>query len=76
MKNSVNFEVDTPKGKATLVEVYMTELGHLMAKIYYQTEKSWVNYRIGNISELTKTADIELLGPPIIRKAKSKKEVF
>ena len=68
-------EVDTPKGKATLVEVYITELGHLMAKIYYPKEKSWVNYRIGNISELARTADIELL-TPITKKIEVEKEVI
>lgn len=63
MKKSVNFEVDTPKGKATLVDVYVTELGYLMAKIYYQKDKKWINYKIANLEELTGVANIELLNP-------------
>ena len=46
-----------------------------MAKIYYPKEKSWVNYRIGNISELARTADIELL-TPITKKIEVEKEVI
>jgi hypothetical protein len=63
LKKSVNLKVETPKGKATLVEVYITELGHLMAKIYYPKEKVWLNYRIGNLEDLARTANIELLTP-------------
>mgnify|MGYP005847256015 CR=1 FL=1 len=63
LKKTINLKVETPNGRATLVEVYITELGHLMAKIYYPNEKAWVNYRIGNISELARTANIELLTP-------------
>ena len=75
MKKSVNLKVETPKGKATLVEVYITELGHLMAKIYYSKDKIWVNHRIGNLEELTRTANIELL-TPIDKKIKIEKEVI
>lgn len=53
--------MDTPKGKATLVEVYVTELGHLMAKVYHPNHKNWINYRIGNMDELVRNADMELL---------------
>ena len=38
MKNIVNSEVDTPDGKATLKEIYVTELGYIMAKLYYPAE--------------------------------------
>ena len=75
MKKSVNLKVGTPKGKATLVEVYITELGHLMAKIYYSKEKVWVNHRIGNLEELARAANIELL-TPIDKKIKVEKEVI
>lgn len=74
LKNSVKLAVDTPKGKATLVEVYVTELGHLMAKIYYSKEKIWVNHRIGNLEDLARTANIELL-TPISKKMNVTKEV-
>ncbi len=71
----MSLKVDTPKGKATLTEVYITELGHLMAKIYYSKDKIWVNYRIGSFEDLARTVDIELL-TPISKKIKIKKEVI
>ena len=59
MKKSVKLKVDTPKGKATLVDVYVTELGHLMAKVYHPTSKNWINYRIGDVGELVRNGDME-----------------
>lgn len=61
MKNSVCVEVDTPKGKATLVEVYVTELGYLMAKVYSSKDKVWTNYKIGEIDNLMETANMKVL---------------
>lgn len=75
MKESVNLKVKTPKGEANLVEVYITELGHLMAKIYYPKEKVWVNHIIGNLEDLARTANIELL-TPINKKINVKKGFF
>ena len=75
MKNSIRLKVDTPKGKATLVEVYITELGHLMAKIYYPKDKNWVNHRIGNMEDLIGTANIQLL-ENITKKLVVKKEII
>lgn len=71
----MSLKVDTPKGKATLTEVYITELGHLMARIYYPKDMTWTNYRIGSIEELARTVDIELL-TPFTKKIKLKKEVI
>lgn len=68
MKNSVCVEVETPKGKATLVEVYVTELGHLMAKVYSSKEKSWTNYKIGDIDNLMETADMKVLSSSVRKK--------
>lgn len=61
MKKFFNLEVETLKGKATLVDIYVTELGYLMAKIYFSKENICINYKIGNLEELVKTANIELL---------------
>jgi len=55
--------VDTPDGKATIVEVFITELGNLMAKLYYPSTKQFVNQKIGNIDDLTKASNIHLLSP-------------
>jgi hypothetical protein len=76
-------EVDTPKGKATLVEVYVTELGYLMAKVYSSKEKVWTNYKIGDIGNLMETANMKILSSKTTKKTifnrkseKEKKEVL
>ena len=61
MENSVCVEVETPKGRATLVKVYVTELGYLMAKVYHPNEKIWTNYKVGNITELMESANMKVL---------------
>ena len=61
MKNIVNSEVDTPDGKATLTEIYVTELGYIMVKLFYKKKKVFVNYKIGEISRLLKTENMNLL---------------
>lgn len=67
-------EVDTPKGKATLVNVYVTELGYLMAKVYYPKEKFWTNYKIGDIGSLMETANMKALSSSIIKSTLLKKK--
>lgn len=67
-------EVDTPKGKATLVEVYLTELGHLMAKVYHPKEKSWTNYKIGEISNLMESANMTVLSSTTTKRTVQKKK--
>ncbi len=52
MKNIVNSEVDTPDGKATLKEIYVTELGYIMAKVYYPKRGVFVNHKIGSLKNL------------------------
>ena len=61
MKNIVNSEVDTPDGKATLKEIYVTELGYIMAKIYYPEKSAFVNHRIGSIKNLLESERFSLL---------------
>jgi len=45
-------ELVTPDGVARLEKIYFTELGHVMAKIYYTKKKCWVRYRLGDIQEM------------------------
>jgi hypothetical protein len=52
LKNIVNSEVDTPDGKATLKEIYVTELGYIMAKVYYPKRGVFVNHKIGSLKNL------------------------
>jgi hypothetical protein len=61
LKNIVNSEVDTPDGKATLKEIYVTELGYIMAKIYYPSKKAFINHRIGSIKNLLESERFSLL---------------
>lgn len=62
MKNIVNSEVDTPDGKATLKEIYVTELGYIMVKIQYPSKGNiFINHHIGKIDELLSENNISLL---------------
>jgi hypothetical protein len=61
LKNIVNSEVDTPDGKATLKEIYVTELGYIMAKMYYPKKKVFINHRIGSIKNLLESERFNLL---------------
>ncbi len=60
MKNIINSEVETPEGKATIQELYVTELGYLMVKLFYKKSNSYRNYRIGSIEDLLLSQDIKL----------------
>lgn len=61
MKNIVNSEVDTPDGKATLKEIYVTELGYIMAKVYYPKRGVFVNHKIGSLKNLLDTNKLNLV---------------
>ncbi len=53
--------MDTPDGKATLKEIYVTELGYIMAKMYYPKKKVFINHRIGSIKNLLESERFNLL---------------
>lgn len=61
LKNIVNSEVDTPDGKATLKEIYVTELGYIMAKVYYPKRGVNINHKIGSLKNLLKTDGLNLV---------------
>jgi hypothetical protein len=61
LKNIVNSEVDTPDGKATLKEIYVTELGYIMAKVYYPKRGVFVNHKIGSLKNLLDTNKLNLV---------------
>lgn len=61
LKNIVNSEVDTPDGKATLKEIYVTELGYIMAKLYYPKRGVNINHRIGSLKNLLKSDGLNLV---------------
>ncbi len=60
MKNIINSEVETPEGKATIQELYVTELGYLMVKLFYKKSNNYRNYKIGSIEDLMLGKDIKL----------------
>ena len=53
--------MDTPNGKATLSDVYVTELGYIMAKLYFPKRGVWINYKIGEIKNLLEGSNLRLL---------------
>ena len=61
MKKSVNSKVYTPEGKATLCNFYVTELGYIMAKIFYPKKNAWVNHKIGDIKNLLDAKNLKLV---------------
>ena len=58
MKKIVNSEVDTPDGKATLSEIYVTELGYIMAKLFYKRKKVFINHKIGDIKNMMNSENL------------------
>lgn len=60
MKNIINSEVDTPEGKATIKEFYITELGYLMVKLFYKKSSTYKNHKIGEIQSLLENGNIKL----------------
>jgi hypothetical protein len=61
LKNIVNSEVDTPDGKATLKEIYVTELGYIMVKVYYPKRGVFINHKIGSLKNLLDTNELNLV---------------
>jgi len=53
--------VETPDGKATLKEIYVTELGYIMVKIYYPSRGVFINYNVENVKNLLEGKGINLL---------------
>jgi len=42
------------KNNSKLSKIYVTELGYVMAKIYYPKKRVWINYKIGEIDDFGK----------------------
>ena len=47
MKRGVRKPINTPKGEGLIDNIYITELGHLMVRVYYPETKCWINYPMG-----------------------------
>ena len=40
--------IDTPKGKGLLESITVSELGFVMVKVFYPTDKTYTTYNINN----------------------------
>lgn len=48
------------KDTSKLSKIYVTELGYIMAKIYYPKKRISINYKIGNVEELLESKKIDV----------------
>lgn len=60
MKNSIPFDVDTKYGEGILEQLYLTELGYVMARIYFPEKGVWINFNVQTIWDLLKETKIDL----------------
>ena len=52
MKDLVQNEIETPDGVAILEQIYVTELGYIMVRLYYRDRKVWINKQVSTLDEL------------------------
>ena len=52
MKDLVQNEIETPDGVAILEQIYVTELGYIMMRLYYRDRKVWINKQVSTLDEL------------------------
>jgi hypothetical protein len=52
LKDLVQNEIETPDGVAILEQIYVTELGHIMMRLYYRDRKIWINKKVSTLEEL------------------------
>jgi hypothetical protein len=65
-------EVETPYGKATLETLYLTELGHVMAKVYYPEKQTWMRYKLDEIENLLQNVNVKASSKPYKKKGGKK----
>jgi hypothetical protein len=73
LKNLIRTEVDTPDGVGLLEQIYVTELGHVMLRIYYKKKGIWINRRITSLESFLEGTGINYKGGEKIRKMKGKR---
>ena len=54
-------KVKTSKGEGVIDSLKITELGHVMLRVYFPKSKCFVNYTISNIVNLLEGSDLELI---------------
>lgn len=58
--NRKSFKVHTVFGTGTLKNFYVTDLGHLMAKVYYPLKRCWINHRIKKLPNISESDTVYL----------------
>ena len=56
MKHKLN----TPNGEGLLETLYVSELGYVMVKVYYPTEKRWVTYNINRVENILEDTQLSV----------------
>ena len=54
-------KVKTSKGEGVIDSIKITELGHVMLRVYFPKNKCFVNYTISNIVNLLEGSGLELI---------------
>jgi hypothetical protein len=70
LKDLIQTEVDTPDGVGLLEQIYVTELGHVMARIYYRKKGIWINKKITSLNSLLEGTGIISTGEYKVKKSK------
>ncbi len=60
MKDLIQKEIETPEGKGFVEQIYLTELGEIMMRIYIQKKKKWTNIRLINLNNLVDNTKYKL----------------
>ena len=71
MKDLIQTEIDTPDGVGILEQIYITELGHVMVRIYYRKKGVWINIKISSLENLLEGTGLKSKGDYRIRKNKT-----
>jgi hypothetical protein len=72
LKNLIETEVDTPDGVGLLEQIYITELGYVMARIFYSKKGIWINKKISSLDNLLENTGIKSRGNFRSKKTKTK----
>jgi hypothetical protein len=61
LKSFLDSKLKTPSGEAILKEIYITELGYVMAKVYFIDRKVYINYVLASMKDLLSLENLHLL---------------
>ena len=73
MKDLIQNEIDTPDGVGILEQIYITELGHVMARIYYRKKGIWINKKITSLDNFLEGSGLKQTGDYRVNKFKNKR---